>query len=495
MNKVKAAMAALPEKLFKSHIELLAAAITQSLSELNPELKHKYCRAAVALTGDLPQARELRSTLAYYDDLTNEVQLNIAVDGSTDVGREPFGAVLAVWSSVSVSRESGGFARYVNPQGYNPQTGEQIDHKEALEKRIRTALSERFEIASITIAKVDAKPMPIADGGREGWEQTPLAYLVLKAKDASVDKIPPMSMDMEFRDNTGTVLLPISSPATLIDARQPKGPERTLKDLELTMTLDDRSFARGSGAAKSPDAPVAGEISLEVRAKAQGLVPNLDRLVDLSASKGFSVVKTDDHGITITEMAQKMGRVIPTSERNWTVRLKHDGLAAGAPEFTFPTVQSTFAGSIATVDNKSKLELKRYADADIVPAAAAVTLSAVEGRWAIVAGFAAGALALLAAIGYGLFRLLRKPATVVAPPLFTMPTEVTPVTAIAVLRRIQSYNGALLNAGDQQALAGEIAMFEHKCFAQGASPASDADLKASLQRWISKAEPVAQATQ
>ncbi len=43
-------------------------------------------------------------------------------------------------------------------------------------------------------------------------------YELLKAKDASVDRLPPLSLDMDFADGQGTVILPVSSPVTLISA-------------------------------------------------------------------------------------------------------------------------------------------------------------------------------------------------------------------------------------------------------------------------------------
>jgi hypothetical protein len=444
--------------------------------------------------GDVPQAREIRTILSYYDDLTKEVQLNLAVDGSSDIGREPFGAVLSVWSSVSVSRESGGFGRYLNPQDWNQQTGEQIDRREALEKKLREAMGDRFEVLSVTFSKPDVKPMPIESGGREGWEQTALAYLVLKAKDSAADKLPSVSMEMDFRDTTGNVLLPIASTPTLVDARATTLPDRRVVNPTLEVVLDDRAFARGTPNAKDlKEALKPGELLLEVRAKAEGLLPNLEKIVDLTSVPGMEVVKVEDRGVTITELQQKLGRVIPISERSWTVRMRQTGTgelagvaggSIGETSFSFPTLVGQFAAA--------KLETKRYSDADVVVLKPGdkVTLAAVEGRTTRLLLAVAGILGALVAIG-GIVTFLARRAAARRPapvgPRFAMPQQVSPVTTLAVLRQIQSLNGTVLSKADQDALVVEIKNLEQRSFAPAAGGVSEQELASTLRTWITKA--------
>ena len=494
LDLVKSALTSLPPDVRKQHTELFAAACTKALSELNPELKHRYARQAVALLGDVPQAREIKNILSYYDDLTKEVQLNLLVDGSSDVGREPFGAVLSVWSSVSVSRESGGFGKYLNPQDWSPQTGEQVDRREALEKKLRESMGDRFEVLSVTFSKPDVKPMPIADGGREGWEQTVLAYLVLKAKDAAADKLPPVAMEMDFRDTTSTVLLPITSTPMLVDARTNVVPDRRVQNATVEIVLDDRAFAKGTPNAKdAKEALKPGELLLEVKAKGEGLLPGIDKVLDLKSVTGMEVVRSDDHGITISELQQKLGRVIPISERTWTVRMKQTGSgeigsavggAIGEARFKFPVL----AGQFAT----AKLETKRYADADIVTIKPGdtVTLAAVEGRFARLALVVVAVLATIAIAGGGAWLLLKRAAAnrpKPAGPRFTMPQQISPVTTLAVLRQIQALNGTVLSKTDQDALLIEIKGIEQRSFAPAAGGVTTAELSQKLSTWIGKA--------
>jgi len=57
--------------------------------------------------------------------------------------------------------------------------------RDELELRITDALSPFFDIKSITFATPDVKPRPTE---KPGWEETVLAYLQVRARDASVDK-------------------------------------------------------------------------------------------------------------------------------------------------------------------------------------------------------------------------------------------------------------------------------------------------------------------
>ena len=70
--------------------------------------------------------------------------------------------------------------------------------------------------------------------GQPGWRETPLAYVLLKAKDASVDRIPELKMDLDFYDSLGPALLPVSTASQVIDARPEKASARPVDKLTLT---------------------------------------------------------------------------------------------------------------------------------------------------------------------------------------------------------------------------------------------------------------------
>src|SRR5262249_53580426 len=144
-----------------------------------------------------------------------------------------------------------------------------------------------------------------------GWRETPYAYLLLKAKDGAVDRIPVLQLDLDFFDRRGQVVLPIASQVQLIDARPSQAGLRPLKNVELLEVLDDRDLAKGL-------------LTLEFKASAHGLLPELNELIDL-AVPGFKVAKNEDKGLSITKMDAESDEVAPISERNWVVNLSRDG--------------------------------------------------------------------------------------------------------------------------------------------------------------------------
>lgn len=507
------------------HVGLFAVAITRSLGEVSPELKVRYATHAARVVGDAPEGRDLRKALALYEDIQKEVELALTVDGPAEVGRgEAFGAVLSVRATRSVSRESGGFAKYLQTESWDQMTGQQTNPREAVEKMVRDRLAERFHVVSITWDKPGAQPLTSTAQGRQGWEETPMAYVLLRPRDASVDTIPPLQMDMDFRDSTGTVLLPVSSSKVVIDAKGDKAPVRPVKQLAVEMVLDDRPFnsakvakepeatgGSGSGAGAGggpggvganpagpnaaaggmPSSPGRGEVVLEVNAKGRGLIGPLDSLVNLDAVRGFRIVSIDDTGNNVESLDASAGVVTPVTERNWKVRLRSDAAvtAAANVEFRFPTLRPN-VGTGEKDGSAPKLTMKRYSDADVVETASTVALatSGVPGSraaWLI----AAAIVTVAAVLGVLAWRRGRRPQ-VATVPLFTMPRELTPITTIATLRKLHAANGSLLSATDHADLGGEITRLEQRWFAPEGHATTQQDgrgeMERVLRRWLSR---------
>ncbi|MGD9692959.1 MAG: hypothetical protein AB7V20_09015 [Phycisphaerales bacterium] len=222
-------------------------------------MKPRFLKHAMAVIGDHPAGNESRDLLRYYDDLVREVRLVLEVDGPTDVGNNtPFGARLILRFTRAVARESGGgFQRYLTNGHWSPYTGQQVSYKDDFEKRIRTALSDRFDVQTCLFVDVQTQPM----GSPEpGWLDLPMAYLVLSAKDASVDRIPPIELDLDFADTTGHVLLPVLTSPILIDARSERSPARHPSDVMINATFDPRTAGDGLWL-------------LDIRATGQGVLP------------------------------------------------------------------------------------------------------------------------------------------------------------------------------------------------------------------------------
>lgn len=467
VDAVAAALNGMPMAQARKHVGLFAQDVTRSMNELNPELKPRFLREAVRIIGDHPDGQKARNQLAYYDDLVNEIQLNLGVDGSTQVGRkEPFGALLSIWCTRAAARETGGFGKYLSNDQYHPMTGQQVDYKDDFEKQIREKLAESFEVISVTFNKPNIQPMGLP---REGWEQHPLAYLLLKPEHPSVDRVPPLKLDMDFSDGSGggLVILPITSPVVLIDANARDVPPRTVSELTIEQTLDDRKAATD------------GTVRLEIHAKAKGLVPDLEALMDVGAVSGFEVSTRDDHGLNIIELDTETESVVPVTERSWTLDFKPAAAAVAMKSFTFPTAKSDVA----------KVSLKQYADADLVDAKATTAIAAVRGRggwWPI--WLTAVVVVLMALPGWWL-AMRRRSKKVTAKPRFVMPARVTPVDAISLLRKIHAANGEALKPAEQAELLTTIGDLERRYFAPlgGEAASNGPSLEMVLQTWVRRA--------
>lgn len=468
VDAVRAAIDRLPDGQPARHIGLFAKEIVEASQRTNPELKPRYLRHAARVVGDHPDGKPIRDRVAYYDDLVKEIELTLRIDGPTQVGHaEPFGATLSIACTRAVSRESGGFSKYLMNEQWHPSTGQQVDYKDELDKQIRESLAERFDVQAVYFHQPQVQPIDLP---REGWEQWPLCYLLLKPRDPSVDRVTPLKMDMDFSDGQGMVILPMTSQVVLIDAKDREGADRPVSEVSIEQVLDDRSIS---------GANATGVARLEVRARGKGLMPALEKLIDPEAIDGFDILKMEDQGLNIVDLDTSGTDVVPVTERGWVLELKP--ASPGITSFTFPTLRAA----------DSKLTLKRYADADLVEAQPTVSIAALGGpaRWwpAAAVGIVLGA----GLIGLRLWLRSRgKRREGESAPKFVMPDHVTPVGAIALLRRIAGGPEAALSAAERQQLASTISDLELKYFAppngHGVPPA-EPELVGVVRDWVRKA--------
>ncbi|MBL0868944.1 MAG: hypothetical protein IBJ18_00010 [Phycisphaerales bacterium] len=485
VSAVAAAIDALGPDQAAKHRALFAQEAQTASRSLPPELKVRFLRLASQIIGSAPEGKDARAMLDYYDDLTKEIQLSLTVDGSTNTpAGQPFGAQLAIWCTRAISRESGSFARYLTSDGYNPMTGQPINYKEDIEKHLRERLSDRFEILSVTFHKPTVQPISIA---RPGWEQFPLAYLLLKPKDVSVDRLPQVKIDMDFSDGQGSVIIPITSTEVLLDARTTAGaqpPARPVGDLQLEMILDDRvippTLQPTQPTATGQPLPVS-PIRLEIRAKGKGLIPDLNRVIDTASLTGVKLDRVEDKGLNIVELDAAGTEVVPIAERSWMLHLSPT--SAGVIDFAFPKAAALAAGQPAP-----KITLKQFSDADIVDAKPIVSVgspvSLISRLWPALVAIASAAIA--AAVLIFLIRRNPKAAATKAPPV-SVPSNLTPFTAVATLRKIQSLNGTALPPPAQEELAIAIRTLERRYFGPAApAEAQDIELRPIVQTWVDR---------
>ena len=454
---VRDALAKLPGPQADAHRELFARQVVDSLGDIHAELKPRYLRHALRIIGDSPLSAQVKKIVADYDELLSEIQLDLSVDGSTAVGSaSPFGVFLSLRHTTALGRESGGFSKYLQ-NDVHTNTGAQVSYRNDLEKHLRETLSEQFTVESITF-----HPATVAAHGygRDGWRELPLAYLVLKAKDASVDRLPKVHVDLDFIDGHGAVILPVTAGIKLIDARSTPSP-RVVQVTGVDMTLDDREISTGT-------------VRMEIRATGKGLIGGLETVLN-PAVAGFTVAKIDDHGPTVGSLEVDGSSVYPLGERLWQVQYAPDASVIPTT-FTFPAVAKDVT-----------VKRQRYHDADLLDAAAVESLSPRQ-PWSVIMRpwlSALGVGLVLCAVAWWVRR--RRLKIPVSGPRHTLPPRLTPFTVLAVLRSVHADPAVALDAAGRTRLAGVIADLEQRSFARDGKVPAETDLGIMAREWIAKA--------
>ncbi len=461
---IREAILALPGPRAERHMGMFANSLFTRMGAVNPAVKFRYVRAGLAIAGDHKLAHEARKVFEYYEDLVTEIRLDARIDGSDRVGNgAPFGLFVDIRHTREIERESGGFAKYLVNQNANTAFSWNYgrpteDYREKFEEAARAALSEHFDVLSVTFNKPESRSKSLPE---YGWRVTPYAYLLLKPKGPEVDRIPPLKLDLDFLDTSGYAVIPVHSPPLPIVAADP-GEARPYENLKLTRTLDERQ-------AKD------GRLVLEVKAAARGLVPALDEILKIEP-EGFEIVSRDDGGASVVAFDDEAETRAVATERIFTLKLRaRDGLPEPPLTFTFgePLVETAAD------------ERFRYVDADLEAVGPVVTLGERYGEpsrawllWAAPIAAAAGALLFLAVR----WSRRRVPA---AMSRFTVPEAVSPFTVIGLLRDIERNDG--LGPGDRERLAGEIGALERYYFVEedkerggGAAP----DLVRIAEGWV-----------
>lgn len=469
LGALRATLAAMPAPAGPAHRALFGAALTNMIDRVPPQMKQKFLAAGLqALGPDAPEAAGAKATLDYYANLLEEARLRVEIDGSTRVGHgRSFGAFLFLDHTAQLARESGGFQRYLQNQSDQmammsgmyvpPGRRAASNHRENFETNVYSALGERFEVQSVTFHDATAKPIRLP---REGWQTMPLAYVVLRAKDAAVDRLPSLAIDLDFNDGRGVVLLPALSQVVPLNAADAKPGARPCTNLALAVTLDDREWSKG-------------RLLVEVAAQGNGLIPSLDELCPVGLAGCEREVK--DNGVNVSTFQTQDGRSLPQVSRTWQITLLRKTGAAVPAQFTFPALTADFpAATIA---------YKRAAEADVVPVEAKLALSGV----ALPKLSPARAVPLPALVAFGAalalgawwwVRLRRRPAAVEKNSPLEVPAHLTPFTVLAFLRRV-----AGAKPGDA-ALRRQIQELERRWFGPSPVTPPEAELRGLAEQWM-----------
>ncbi|MBL8753423.1 MAG: hypothetical protein JNK15_08995 [Planctomycetes bacterium] len=452
---IKQAIEALPKGARERHQTMFANQLFTRMSAVKPQIKFRYLEAGFAVCGDHPQAIEAKKVWDYYQDLIAELRLEAVVDGSAAVGTEPFGVRVDIVHSAEIERESGGFQKYATNQNNQPYAynyGRPLEnYRDKFQEAVNAALNEHFEVLSITFNGESMTSKPTEDAG---WRRTPYAWMLLKARGPQVDRIPEIKLDFDFLDTSGFTILPVSSSPVVLDASA-KPALRPFSNLHVTQLLDERKADEG-------------KITLEIKASAVGLVPDLDTILDLPLT-GLVIDKKDDQGASVNKFSEEHDGI--ESERVWLLALKPADGAARPEHFVFGKPRDAAFQAI----------YQRYADADLETVSAEVALRGL--------GAAGTPTWLWIVLGLGftvffgwMFGSRLQTATESGPRGLPLPQHLTPFSVLALLDEVA--RRASLDADARQQLAADKARIEQVHFGRTADPSLD--LVAVATRWAAR---------
>jgi hypothetical protein len=463
---IRDSLGELPGELGERHLRRFANGLFTRMSSVNPAVKFDYLRGGFTIVGDHKDARQAKQVFDYYQDLVTEIKLVTRIDGTDSVSHtQPFGVFVEIRHTKEIERESGGFSKYLVNQNqgnsYSFNYGRPTeDYRDKFEEAARKVLDESFDVLSVTFhdPKVKSRGTP-----ELGWRVTPYAYLMLQARGEQIDKIPALEMDFDFLDTSGYAVLPITSAPIPMDASLAKNSARPMEKLQIVQTLDERRAGEG-------------KLSLEIKATARGLVPELDEILELQLKGAFEVVTNEDQGLSAVQMDTEGDDVALVSERQWVIELKgKEGLKALPSEFVF---------AVAKPD-EAELTYQRYDDADLAVTGATVPLEQRYGETSdYTVAYAAGAAVLL--LGLIGFLMLPKETEASADEAgFEVPDSVTPFTVLQLLEEIREKQpSASSSRGELQAA---IAKVEKQYFSRDTN--GELDLSHLAKTWVERARP------
>ena len=87
LSRVRAALHGLPSSVREAHVAEFGRAVASGMDGIKPELKPRYLRAGLQVVGEHPSVAEVRKVVRHYDDLLEEVVLDVRLDGPAEVGQ------------------------------------------------------------------------------------------------------------------------------------------------------------------------------------------------------------------------------------------------------------------------------------------------------------------------------------------------------------------------------------------------------------------------
>lgn len=495
LNKIRDLIRGLPGDAPRAHVDKLARYVAARMDDkkqpLHEDLRYKYLAGSLVITKESPFSFQANSKVAYYDELLNEIRLETRLDGPDTVNRDQdFGIILSVHHTEAMGRMAD-FGKYLvnqttTTQGNRPppptiavhKARDAKGHRDDLELNIREALALFFDVKSITFSPRDVQPRRTA---RPGWKETVLAYIHVKAKDSSVDKVPRVQMSFEFMDLSGPVSITAESPETMIKMTDRPTPPRPFERVDLTEVLDTRNLANTE------------EIVLQITATASGLMPELAEVIDLDAlGKQLPVARIDPREGTIVRQVNSWSDTVhAVTEHRWTVTLNASSLLNPPRRIALRLPVPKVGNGTAKCQTYQDMDLVELPELQTVvgPVEGAVETeprTALAGwNWYATVG---GAIAGVLLVGLGLAWLLRRggPRPLRARDVFHMPSRIDGFVVVQLLRRLRASELARLSEVQRTQMQQEIERIEAACFSNGAGLSED-DLRSAAKKWLQAA--------
>ncbi|MCE7972741.1 MAG: hypothetical protein DYG92_00220 [Leptolyngbya sp. PLA1] len=495
VDLVRKAITALPQEAADRHLAVFARDIQAAVERAEPEVKPRLVKHALRVIGTHPAGASLRSMDELYQDLVrNELRLRLTIDGDDRVGVDsPFGVLVSLRYTNSVDRETGGFSKYLqnNVWGRVGSQYREINYRDQLQKEIEASLSKSFSVESLGFFDPFMPARGVVEDGQDGWKEKPMAYVILRRKDASVDRLPQLVVDMQFTDQTGPVTLAVQSNTPLLaqgEARE----RRPVNGLKVSQIVDVRPVETGEGA-----------VTLEVRMVGEGVLPDVRDVLDGldEPLAGYTLPKDGIEArpaLVLQEGSVATGRFgwsnndppkegYPEPDDKGMYRLKVERTFLLSYARGSGAVGRTFALPALRPDHKAELESRAYADLDIVPVSG-TTVAVAGGWWTPARATLAALLTLLvAALAWWLWK--KKPSLESRDAPWLAPARVTPLGVVTSLRRLRASAPATLAPDRLVELDHEITSLELKYFGPGATDDGGAGLREVIQRWAHSAGP------
>lgn len=474
--KIRAALQRLPEDQAYRHTAAFAEQVLTELRKAPAEVKPRLVRAALQVVAGHPSGTPLQRLERTYNDLAkNDVQLRLRIDGEAEVqAGKPFGVRLSIRYTDPIARSTGGFDQYLSNGSYDGR-----NRRDNLEAEIRRAFSKGYDIRGLGWFPAALPGYAVKESGESGWFEKPLAQLYVVAKDASVDRLPQIKMQLYFTDRSGEVAVIAASDTPALRV----GGERRIRPvpaLQVTQTVDTRSS----------DDPRHPEITLEITARGAGTVPDLEDLVQGTeeAASGFALDTQsieqrpllfvdpkslqDDASLQMTDLQDEMEVERLVVERTWVLRYR-PGRGAGDGVFRFPNLRD---------DVPAKLDNRAYGATDLIPVRGGTYGFDPLLTWKQRVPLLGGVVAVITAVALGAW-WWRRGSRVDSPVVHALPRRRTPLAIITTLQRWQKERAVHADAATQAELAEEIRGLERASFGPTPEEPSTAQLDAVLARW------------